>query len=142
MFIHIPAYFDEIFSKYQYGFRNGYSTQQCILALLEKCKTAVDKGKVFGVLLTDLLKAFDCLNHELLIMKPNAYGFPLPALKLVYDYLSDRKQRTRVNNSYSTWLEISFRVPQGSILGPLLFNIYIDIYIFAPTFWFCRKAVS
>ena len=133
MFIHIFAYFDEIFSKYQYGFRNGYSTQQCILALLEKCKTAVDKGKVSGVLLTDLLKAFDCLNHELLLVKPNAYGFPLPALKLVYYYLSDRKQRTRVNNSYSTLREIPFRVPHGSILRPLLFNIYIDIYIFVPT---------
>ena len=133
MFIHISAYFDEIFSKYQYGFRNGYSTQQCILALLEKCKTAVDKGKVSGVLLTDLLKAFDCLNHELLLVKPNSYGFPLPALKLVYYYLSDRKQRTRVNNSYSTLREIPFRVPHGSILRPLLFNIYIDIYIFVPT---------
>ena len=70
-------------------------------------------------------KAFDCLNQELHIAKLNAYGFTLPALKLVHDYLSDRKQRTRVNNSYSTWLEILFGVPQGSILCPLLFNIFL-----------------
>ena len=52
-------------------------------------------------MLTDLSETFDCLNHEVLIAKLNAYGFTLPALKLVHDYLSDRKQRTRVNNSYS-----------------------------------------
>ena len=58
-------------------------------------------------------------------MKLNAYGFTLPALKLVHDYLSDRKQTARVNNSYSTWFEILFRLPQGSILRPLLFNILL-----------------
>ena len=101
MFSRMPVYFDEVFSKYQYVLRKGYSAQQCLLALLEKLKVAVDKGKVFGgALLTDLLKAFDCHNHELLIAKLNAYEFTLPALKLVHDYLSDRKQRTRVNNSY------------------------------------------
>ena len=120
----MSAYFDEIFSKYQYGFRQGYSSQQCLLALLQKWKASVDKGKVFGVLLTDFSKAFDCLNHELLVAKLNGYGFTLPALKLVHDYLSDRKQKTRVNNSYSIWFEILFVVPQGSILGPLLFNIF------------------
>ena len=102
----MSAYFGEIFSKYQYGFRKGYSTQQCLLALLEKWKAAVDKGKAFGNLLTNMSKAFDCLNHELLCAKLNVYGFTLPALKLVHDYLSDRKQRTRVNNLSSTWFEI------------------------------------
>ena len=125
MYSQLSAYFDEIFSKYQYGFRKGYSTQECFLALLEKWKTAVEKGKVFWALLTDLSKAFDCLNRELLIAKLNAYGFTLPALKLVYDYFSDRNQKTRVNNSYSTWFKILFVVPQGSILGPLLFNIFL-----------------
>ena len=99
MFCQISACLDEIFLKYQYSFRKGYSTQQCLLALLEKWKTAVDKGKVFRALLTDLAKALDCLNHELLIAKLNAYGFTLPTLKLLHDYLSDRKKRTRLNNS-------------------------------------------
>ena len=75
-------------------------------------------------------KAFDCLNHELLIAKLNAYGFTLPALKLIHNYLSNRKQRVRANDSYSLWQDILFGVPQGSILGPLLFNIFLTDLFF------------
>ena len=114
-----------IYSKYQYGFRKGFSTQQYLLALLEKWKRSTDRGKVFGALLTDLSKAFDCLNHDLLIAKLNGYGFSLPALRLIHDYLSNRKQRTRINNSYSTWMEIVLGVAQGSILGLLLFSFFL-----------------
>ena len=120
----MSGYFDEIFSRYQYVFRKGYTSQGCLLALLEKWKAAVDKGKVIRALLTGLSKAFDCLNHELFVSKLNAYGFTLSALKLVHDFLSDIKQRTRVNNSYSTWFEILFGVLQSSILGPLLFTYF------------------
>ena len=80
---------------------------------------------MFGALIKDLSKAFDCLNHDLLVPKLNAYGFSLPALRLLHDYLSNRKQRTRINNSYSTWMEIVFGVPQGSILGLLLFSFFL-----------------
>ena len=100
--------------------------------MLEKWKRSIDRGKVFGALLKDLSKSFDCLNHDLLIAKLNAYGFSLPALRLIHDYLLNRKQRTRVNNSYSTWVEIVFGVPQGSILGPLLFTIFLaDLFFVA-----------
>ena len=75
MFRQMSAYFDEIFSKYQYGFRKGHSTQQWLLVLLKKWKPAVDKDKVFGTLPADLSKTFHCLNHECLIAKLNAYGF-------------------------------------------------------------------
>ena len=85
---------------------------------------------MFGALLTDLSKAFDCLDHELLVAKLNAYGFSLPALKLVQDYLSNRKQRTKINRTYSSWLEIVFGVPQGFKLGPLLFNIFLEDLFF------------
>ena len=93
--------------------------------MLEKWKRSIDNGKMFGALLTDLWKAFDCIDHELLIAKLNAYGFSLTALKLVLSYLSNRKQRTKINSSYSSWLEIIFAVPQGSILGPLLFSVFL-----------------
>ena len=76
--------------------------------------------------ITDRLsKAFDYLSHELLIAKLHAYGFDLPALKLIQSYLSNRKQRTKINATYSSWEEILFGVPQGSILGPLLFNVFL-----------------
>ena len=97
----------------------------CLLAMLEKWERSVDNRKMFGALLTDLSKAFDCLDHELLIAKLNAYGFSLTALKLVHNYLSNRKQRTKINSTYSSLLEIIFGVPQGSILGPLLSNIFL-----------------
>ena len=125
MFAQMSSFFDNFLSKQQCGFPKGYSTQQCLLALLEKWKRAVDSGQMFGALLADLSKAFDCLDHELLIAKLRAYGFSLPALKLVHDYLSNRKQRTKVNRTFSSWLEIVFGVSQGSILGPLVFNIFL-----------------
>ena len=120
----ITIFMDPLLSKYQCGFRKGYSAQHCLLAMLEKWKNAVDKGKIFGALLTDFSKAFDSLSHDLLIAKLNAYGFSLLTLKLVHSYLSNRKQRTKIINAYRSWEEILFGVPQGSILGLILFNIF------------------
>ena len=99
MFRQINEYMDVFLSKHQCGFRKGYSTQQCLLAMLEKWRSAVDNKKTFGVLLTDLSKAFDCLSHELLLAKLHAYGFSIPALRLVYSYLKNRKQRTKINSA-------------------------------------------
>ena len=93
--------------------------------MLGKWYKALDKCNIAGALLTDLSKAFDCLHHELLIAKLEAYGFDHSSLAYIYSYLSDRKQRTKVNNSYSRWADIKSGIPQGSIIGPLLFNIYI-----------------
>ena len=86
---------------------------------------------VFGALLTDLSKAFDCIPHDLIIAKLEAYGFQTDALNLVYDYLSNRKQRVKINETFSCWKDIEYGVPQGSILGPLLFNIHLcDLFYF------------
>ena len=78
---------------------------------------------MFGALLTDLSKAFDCLPHDIIIAKLNAYGFDMKALNFIYDYLRSRKQRTKIDNAYSPWQDILYGVPQGSILGSLLFNV-------------------
>ena len=126
MFKQISEYFEPILSKFQCRFRTGYSAQHCPLAMLEKWKSAVDNKKTFGALLTDLSKAFDCFSHDLLLAKLNVYGFNLPALRLIQSYLSKRKQRTKINSEFSSWEEILFGIPQGSILGPLLFNIFLS----------------
>ena len=129
MFVQMSTFFDNILSNQQRGFRKGYSTQHCLLVMLETWKRSVDKGKVFDALLTDLSKAFDCLDHELLTAELKAYDFNLPALRFINDYLSNRKQRTKIENTYITWLDIIFGVPQGSILEPLLFNAFQQICI-------------
>ena len=69
-----------------YGFRKGYSTQHCLTVMLDKWNKAIDNGKLAGALLTDLSKAFDCLNHELLIAKLEAYGFDQSSLSYIYSY--------------------------------------------------------
>ena len=81
-------------------------------------------------LLTDLSKAFDCHNHELLIAKLNAHGFSSTELKLIYNYSSNKKQWTKINSACSSLLEFVFGVPQGSILGFLLFNIFLIDLLF------------
>jgi len=85
----------------------------------------LDKGGFSGILLTDLSKAFDCINHQLLIAKLYAYGFDIKSVRYIFSYLTNRTQRVKINSSFSEWSRIKYGVPQGSILGPLLFNIYI-----------------
>ena len=96
-----------------------------------KKKKNVDEGHVFGSLLTDLSKTFHCIPHDLIIVKLEVYGFHIDALKLIHDYLSNRKESVKVNDAYSSWKDIFYGVPQRSILGPLLFNIHLcDLFYF------------
>ena len=83
------------------------------MVMLEKWNKALVKINIAGALLTDFAKAFDCLNHELLIAKLEAYEFSYSSLNIISSYLSGRKQRNKVNNMYSEWADITTGVPHG-----------------------------
>ena len=94
MYNEINQYTNNFLSPYLFEFRKGHNTNQCLVAMFELWRKALDNKKVAGGVLTDLSKAFDCLNHNLHIAKMEAYGFDNSALSYIYNYLKDRKQRS------------------------------------------------
>ena len=112
MYTEIIDFIENSISPFLFGFRKGHSSEQCLVIMLEAWKKALDDKGYAGAILTDLSKAFDCLNHDLLIAKLDAYGFSQDALKFIRSYLKERKQRTKVGSAFSTWLEIKHGVPQ------------------------------
>ena len=124
----LSKYFDSLLATNQCGCRGGFRSQNCLLVMLEKFKEAIDKRNQFGVLLTNLLKAFDCIDHKLLIAKLYEYDVSSSALNIISSYLKHRTQRTKINYCFSTRSNIEYGVPQGSILLPLLFNINLIVF--------------
>ena len=128
MHMQIQQYFDtfNLFCRSQYGFRPQHSTELAALEVVDQIFTQMDDMKIPLNIYLDLSKAFDSLNHQILLNKLKHYGFEDISMRLMVSYLENRKQIVTFNNSESDLLTISTGVPQGSILGPLLFLIYIN----------------
>ena len=99
--------------------------QHCLLVTIEKLRKIRDEKGFFAAVLADLSKVFDCIPHQLLIAKLTAYGFDMKFIAFVSACLKNQKQKTKIESTFSHCLNILFGVPQGSILGPLLFLIFI-----------------
>ncbi len=125
----LAPFLDHVYHPNLSAFRKGYSCQHVLLDLCETWRKALENHQTVGMLLIDLSKAFDCLPYSLTVAKLRAYGLSQDATTLLANYLTGIAQRVKVKDAHSTWDTLRKGVPQGSILGPVIFNLFInDIY--------------
>ena len=124
----IDSHLKTVLQKNQWGYRKGVSTESLLLYLSETWKINVDCGKVIGVIFIDFRKAFDSVDHDILFYKMQACGIYGNLLRWLVSYLDNRKQFVELNGVKSQLNLVSHGVPQGSLLGPRLFSIYVNYF--------------
>ena len=122
----ITSFVSNFLSIFISTIRKSYSPNHVLIRLIENWKQSLGNQKFVGAVLMGLSKAFDCIPHDLLIAKMHAYGFSIDSLKIFFSYLKGRKQNVKINNTYSVFQVLLCGVPQRSILGPILFNIFTN----------------
>ena len=128
------------FSPYLCGFRKNSNAQYSLLKMIKNSEyRQLDNDEKVEVIFVNLSKAFDMINHSLLLAKLKANGFSNQALSLLQSYICNRFQRSIINSSCSSWNEVTTGVPQGETLGPLLFNKFLnDLFLFISKYQLCN----
>ena len=124
----ITAYIEEknLLAPLHFGFRKKVSVEDPVLFFTESVQREIQDGRIVHAVLLDLSKAFDSLSHEILLSKLRSLGFSSSAISFIKSFLSDRLQQVSLNGVKSYWIELKQGAPKGTILGPLLFNLYVN----------------